>query len=98
MSSLKQMFPLLITVRSNSYCFMYLVCVPQINLTVLTNTVCILNLPEDIHLILERLCFISQSCELFVLGFHVHKFFFKLLTTNPVVVLCCLQPTENWEP
>lgn len=55
-------------------------------------------LPEDVHLILERLGFISQSCELFILGFHIHKFFFKFLTTNPVVVFCCLQPTGNWDP
>lgn len=52
-------------------------------------------LPEDIHLILERLGFISKWCQLFILCFHIQEFFFKLFTTDPVVIFCSLQPTEK---
>lgn len=53
-------------------------------------------LPQDIHLVLQRLSFISQRRELFVLRLHIQEFFFKLFAADPVVIFCCLQPEEEF--
>lgn len=52
-------------------------------------------LPEDIHLIFERLGFICKWRELFILRLHIQEFFFKLFTTDPVVIFWCFQPKED---
>ena len=53
------------------------------------------NLPKNIHLILERLGFISQWHQLFILWLYIQQFFVELLTPDPVVVFRCLQPKMN---
>ena len=51
--------------------------------------------PEDIHLVFERLGFVSERRELFILRLHVQQLFFDLFTADPVVVFGRLQPAEQ---
>ncbi len=71
------------------------VCFTQVISVCWEPRVCIPVLPEDIHLILERLGFISQWRKLFILWLYIQELFFKLFATDPVVVFCCLQPGKN---
>lgn len=49
-------------------------------------------LPEDIHLILERLSFVRQRRQLLVLRLDVQQLLLQLLAADPVVILGRLQP------
>lgn len=51
--------------------------------------------PEDIHLVFERLGFVSERREFFILWLHIQQLFLELLTADSIVILWCFQPAEQ---